>query len=125
MPSFQSRTTSPLSKGLMAEIRNKSAAVNDLVAWLQEHVGDGFVTLDHWEADPDAIGIALQNDHKRLVYVAAYGPSDYYVELETAPSIGSDLPYKSIGTFRSVDRDRLLKIVLDHLGSQSIPTDTP
>jgi hypothetical protein len=100
----------------MAENSDKSKAINDLIAWLQEHVGDGFVALDYWDADPNAIGVALQHDPKRLVYIAAYEPpSDYYVELETAPSIDSDLPYKSVGTFRSIDRERLLKIVLDHL----------
>lgn len=109
----------------MSEIRNKSAAINDLIAWLQSHITHGFIALDYWEADPDAIGVALENDPKRL-FIAAYGlPTDYFVELETAPSIGSELPYKSVGTFRSVDRERLLKIVLDHLHPQSIPSNVP
>ena len=103
-------------------VSDKSEAINDLIAWLQERVGNGLVALDHWDADPNAIGVALQSDPEQLVYIAAYGPpNDYYVELETAPSIDSDLPYKSVGTFRSVDREGLLKIVLDHLHPPQIP----
>jgi hypothetical protein len=110
----------------MAEINNKSAALNVLIAWLQKHVGDGFITVDHWDADLNSIGVALQADPRRLVYIAAFGPpSDYFVELETAPAVGSDLPYNSVGTFRSVDQERLLKIVLHHLRPQSNPSDAP
>jgi hypothetical protein len=60
--------------------------------------------LKQGEARQQARGVALEGNPQRLVHIAAYNPSDYYVELEAAPDVGSDLPYKNVGTFRSLDR---------------------
>jgi hypothetical protein len=99
------------------ESMNKAKEIQAVLAWLREQLGDRFVVIDHWDADLNAIGVASPEDPHRLVYICAGSeePERYFVELETAPSEGSDLPYESVGKFTSVDREQLARIVKDHL----------
>jgi hypothetical protein len=95
---------------------NKIPEIAELVAWLQGNFEQELVVVDHWDADRCAVGVALEGDPYQLVYFAAVDPrAGYVVELESAPPVGSDLPYKCVGRFDSVDRERLLQIVAEHL----------
>src|SRR5262249_42745761 len=97
-------------------MNDKLPVVVELVAWLQAKFGPTLIVVDHWNADLTAIGVALKTDPQRLAYIAALPPSDrYFIELETAPTQGSYFPYTVVGRFDAVDRDRLLRIVDDHL----------
>ena len=94
----------------------KATEIEDRIAWLRGHFGPSLLVVDHWECDLGAMGVALDHDHKRLVYVAVSGaPTEYLAELETAPTEGSDLPYTMVGRFERLDRQRLLTIIDDHL----------
>jgi len=63
----------------------KRAAVLRLLSRLEERLGsDTFQIVDHWEGDLIAIGVAHPHNRELLVYIAANGPEDYYVELETS-----------------------------------------
>jgi hypothetical protein len=88
-----------------------------MLAKLQQRLGVGaFQVVDHWEADLRAIGIADPLDEHRLAYIAAVDPAgNFYVELEDAPPVGSELPYSISGRYRDVNFDRLAELVAGHL----------
>ena len=91
-------------------------AIIELVNWLREHLAD-FSVVDHWDADLSAVGISAPHDPKLLAYISNHGrpPGYYFVELEAAPALDSDLPYDVVNTFETVSRDELLKIVSEHI----------
>src|SRR5262245_13810001 len=64
-----------------------------------------------------AIGVAAIHDSKQLVYISSWNrPSGrYFVELETAPVPGSEMPDTSVNKFDTVDREELACIVAQHL----------
>jgi hypothetical protein len=96
----------------------KNDAVLKLLSRLQYRLGGGrFQIVDHWESDLDAIGVAHPRNRELLAYIAAYGPEDFYVELELPPEHGSELPYSVAGQFRSLTFDEVAQIVAKHLSS--------
>ena len=98
------------------QLTNKAEEMEAVIGWLREHSDVQFVVIDHWDADQNAIGMASPDDPRRLVYIAWYQePERYFVELETSPSNDSDIPYETIGTFSSVNREELAAIVKEHL----------
>jgi hypothetical protein len=54
-------------------------------------------------------------DPRQLVYIACHRSGEYFVELETAPAAGAELPYATAGRFEAVDRETLLGIIARHL----------
>ena len=103
----------------MVEANDKDDEIRDLLSWLRSRLGQNFVVIDHWEADRSAVGVAATDDPKQLVYIASRGQpaGPYFVELETAPGEGSDLPYTMVGRFEAVDREQLLRITAQHLNA--------
>jgi hypothetical protein len=94
----------------------KSAQIEQLVADLQEELGSAsFDVVDHWDADPTAIGLACPSDHSRLVYVDAATPPLFTAILEVAPEAGSDLPYAEGGTHDELTLAELTRVVRSHL----------
>jgi hypothetical protein len=87
-------------------ISRKDAEIRNVLSWLSNRFGPNFLVVDNWEADRYAIGVAAIHDPKRLVYISSWGrPTGHYsVELETAPTQGSEIPYTSVGKFDNVDR---------------------
>jgi hypothetical protein len=102
---------------LKIHMEEKTPEVREVVAWLNEHVDVELLIVDHWEADLCAIGLAIPGDPRRLVYISTWNrpQNSFFVELEAAPPDGSEMPYVGVGKFESVDRDRLLQIVVNHL----------
>lgn len=96
----------------------KHDAVLKMLSRLEHRLGSGtFQIVDHWESDLDAIGVAHPSNGELLAYIAAYGPEDFYVELELPPEQGSELPYSVAGQFRSLTFDEVARIVAKHLSS--------
>jgi hypothetical protein len=95
----------------------KDKSVTDIVHWLEENLHQSLLTVDHWEPDMCAIGIARPDDQSELVYISTWNrsPNRFFVELETSPSAGSDLPYKIVAQYKDIDRDALLRVVREHL----------
>ncbi len=98
------------------EMPDKDAEILEVLSWLKDRLGPRFRLMDHWGADRSAIGIAAISDPTQLVYIASLGqPARYSVELESAPTPGSDLPYSTVGQFNGVDREELARLVAQHL----------
>ncbi len=78
--------------------------------------GRGWVTVDEWDADLCAIGIARRNTRRRLVYVSTHGKLqkryDYECEMPTG-----DQPddYTTVSCGKDVSYAALLKVIEDHL----------
>jgi uncharacterized protein (DUF433 family) len=98
----------------------KDKSVTELVKWLEERLCQRLLIVDHWDADMSAIGVARPGNPNQLVYISTWGrdPDHYFVELEAAPSPGSDLPYETLARYQELDRENLLKIVQEHLNFQ-------
>jgi hypothetical protein len=97
----------------------KDTRVTATLIELERRLGQGaFRIVDHWEADLRAIGIAHPHDDHRLAYIAM-GEVDatYFLELETAPAPGSELPYAVMGKFHSVTFDELAMLIAGHLNN--------
>jgi|SRR5580700_4002603 hypothetical protein len=95
----------------------KGQAIIEVLDWLQHRLGDRFTVTDHWEADLCAIGISAPDDPARLVYILVIDAiaGRFAVELESEPSSGSGLPYRTISKMDSVTREDLLGIITKHL----------
>ena|SRR5579859_4118639 len=99
------------------DLPNKDAEIREVLSWLTDRLGSNFHVVDHWDADRCAIGVTAVHDAKQLVYISSWSrPSGrYFVELETAPSPGSEMPYTTVNKFDTVDREELARIVAEHL----------
>jgi hypothetical protein len=99
----------------------KDGRLKSMLSKIERRLGpDAFQVVDHWQADLWAVGIAHPNDEHLLAYIAADLPDDrYFVELETLPAPGSELPYAVAGRFQSVSFDELVEPVAAHLRSAS------
>jgi hypothetical protein len=99
------------------DIPSKDAEIREVLSWLRDRLGPTFLVIDHWDGDLCATGVAAMHDPQQLVYISSWNrPSGhYFVELETAPAPGSELPYASVSKFDSVDRDELARLVAQHL----------
>ncbi len=99
------------------EAGNKEDRIRDLLRYLESELGQTFLIMDHWDCDKTPIGIAAANNPHQLVYISLNdSPANtYFVELETAPTEGSDFPYTVAGTHKTVNREQLLQIVSRHL----------
>jgi hypothetical protein len=75
----------------------KSASLSSAIGRLRQLLGENyFVTVDHWPADVNAIGLADPRDYTRLVYLSVLDarPDHFFVSLETSPSgEWNDFPY--------------------------------
>ena len=101
-------------------LENKDEDIRQVVRKLQDELSTGaFDIVDHWDADPCAIGIARPDNHGVLVYIAAY-EDFYFVSLELL-SVDEDLPYLQEDEFNNVDFKALASIVKQHL-SPSVST---
>jgi uncharacterized protein (DUF433 family) len=92
-------------------------AIRHVVTWLKGRLHQSLVILDHWDGDMSAIGLARPESPDQLVYIPTWdrAPGRYLVELETAPALGSKLPYEMVGRYEEVDQESLLGIVREHL----------
>jgi hypothetical protein len=99
------------------EIPSKDAEIRAVLSWLRDRLGPSFVVVDHRDGDLCAIGVAAIHDPKQLVYISSWNRPGgrYFVELETAPAPGSEMPYASVSKLDNVDRDELTCIVAQHL----------
>ena len=95
----------------------KDGGVATTLIELERYLGQSaFLIVDHWEGDLSAVGIAHPNDEHRLAYIAVNEvDATYFLELETAPATGSELPYAVTGTFPSVTFDELAVLIARHL----------
>lgn len=99
----------------MDRLPGKNPLVTDTLYRMGTALGVGaFDVVDHWSADPDAIGIASPIDHRVLVYIAVYDDG-YFVELEQAPRPGDDFPYEVVGRHSGLNFEELVGVVAGHL----------
>jgi hypothetical protein len=80
----------------------KDDAISCAVEHLRTCLGpDEFQIMDHWDADPTAIGVASASDPQRLVYFSLAPGEErrFYVCLEAAPAEGDELPFLDCGNF--------------------------
>jgi hypothetical protein len=95
----------------------KDSSIIDALTALTERFGEALEVADHWEGDLMAVGVAVPKRPDRLVYFCTYQrePGRYYVDLESAAPVGSQLPYEQGETFEDVDFDSLATIISRHL----------
>jgi hypothetical protein len=96
----------------------KDPAITELLERLRERLGPGaFAIVDHWEADPCAVGIARPRDTGVLAYLSTFNlPAGRYdVELELPPGPAQDLIYREAGKHWDVDFETLAEVVRRHL----------
>jgi hypothetical protein len=76
----------------------------------------GWVTVDHWEADLCAIGIASKEHPRRLVYVSTYGKEcdRYYYECEEPSGVAPE-EHKTVDRGTDVDFRTLARVIEGHL----------
>jgi hypothetical protein len=98
------------------DIPSKDPEIREVLSWLRDRVGP-FRVIDHWDADLCAVGVAAIHDPQQLVYISSWNrpTGRYFVELETAPLPGSEMPYTSVGKFDTVGREELASLVAQHL----------
>jgi hypothetical protein len=99
-------------------ILSKSESVHEFVRALTEHLGPkAFAVVDHWDADPSAIGIGNPADLRVLVYVKVYDVAPrFFLSFERA-AVGewADHPYTP-GEERPVDTlSEVLGLVKKHI----------
>jgi hypothetical protein len=99
-----------------ADIPSKDREIREVLSWLRDRVGP-FLVIDRWDADLCAVGVAAIHDPQQLVYSSSWNrPTErYFVELETAPLPGSEMPYTSVAKFDTVDREELATLIAQHL----------
>src|SRR5262245_53519893 len=75
-----------------------------------------WTTVDHWEGDLCAIGIATKQQPRRLVYVSTYGKAHdrYYYACEEPRGIAPE-EYETIDRGEDVDFKTLMKAIEKHL----------
>ena len=80
----------------------------------------GWIVLDNWDADLCAVGIAVANRPRQLVYVSTFnrGPGVYHFECET-PTGDSDAEYVITHRNEKASFAELLHALESHLGSPS------
>jgi hypothetical protein len=95
---------------------HKDRAIRELITRL-DLTSKGWVMVDHWEADLQAIGIAAKRDPRRLVYVSTFsgdqGRFDYQCETPMGPD---DVDYSTTASGENVGFDALLRVLETHLG---------
>ena len=100
-------------------LENKDEDIRQVVRKLQDELSTGaFDIVDHWDADPCAIGIARPDNHGVLVYIAVC-ENFYFVSLELPP-VKEDLPYLQTDEFNNIDFKMLVSIVKQHLSPSSV-----
>ena|SRR5947208_15413455 len=95
----------------------KDPAIVRVLERLREQLGEAFDTVDHWESDLCAVGIASPRNHGVLVYISTFAepPDRYHVELELPRVPGNPSPYEPAGILTELDFAQLVVIVREHL----------
>lgn len=76
----------------------------------------GWITVDNWEADLCAIGIASKERPRHLVYVSTYDKAPYTYDYECEDPAGSALDdYRTVDKGKNVDFQTLKEIIEKHL----------
>jgi len=107
---------SQLLHGSDDEDLEKDPQLFDIVERLRQRLGStAFIVVDHWEADPTAIGVASPTNPRVLAYLAlSTSPGRYHVHLELPADVGSQTPYVNAGQFEG-DLEDVVTIVGQHL----------
>ena len=101
--------------------REKDESINRFLSRLESELGPcNYQVVDHWEADPCAIGIASAKDSRRLVYVCTYDqpPGSFYFECEIGGESTNKSDYDSTVSGEAADFFTLLAIIRGHLALQ-------
>jgi len=97
----------------------KDDSLRMLVGELAQRLPPGsFVVVDHWEADPFAIGLASPRNHGRLAYVTSDRDihGRYFMSREL-PSDTDLAPFREAGCDQFEDVNALAQAVALHLGA--------
>ena len=97
---------------------NKDPAIVAVLAKLSRDLGaQAFEVIDHWDADPTAIGIARTAEPRRLAYITADTTSGhFFLELESPGATQDPTDYVVAGRWDSVEYEELRAQVAKHLG---------
>lgn len=96
----------------------KTKDIKDLINKLFKSLGtESFKIVDYWESDLTAIGIASFSNDKSLVYISTFNQDEgnYYVSIESPKQQNKDLSYNQTREFKSVNFERLVKIIENHI----------
>ena len=76
----------------------------------------GWVTVDHWDSDLMAIGIARPNEPRRLIYVSIFDKPDERFYFECEEQAGSDeAEFRTGKSSEDATFDELLSAAVEHL----------
>ena len=95
----------------------KHSSIENTLQRLSDVLGtDAFNIIDHWEDDEFAVGVALPEHPKQLVYFTTFEmPKDsYFVVFEKAPDASSDLPYTDEGDDVAESFEELVEMIQKH-----------
>ena len=84
---------------------------------MREDLGnDAFDVVDHWDADPCAVGVAPRNDHGFLVYISSLSTTQgvYAYQCECPPT-GEAVPYDADPMVETATYAELLDAVRSHV----------
>jgi len=98
---------------------HKDESLRKLVAELLQRLPPrSFVVVDHWEADPLAIGLARPSEPDRLVYITSDRDvrGRYFMSREL-PSNSDLVPFRDGGADQFRDIDALARAIAVHLGA--------
>jgi hypothetical protein len=104
----------------------KVPEIQNVLEALQARFGVGcFSVVDHWPADPLAVGVARPDDKAVLAYVSVESTFTgeavkYYVALELQPS-GPHETFSAAGDFHRLTLAEIPDIVGRHLGLAAAP----
>jgi hypothetical protein len=99
----------------------KVPEIQHVLETLQARFGVGcFAVVDHWPADPMAVGVARADDNAVLAYVSVESAFSgeavkYYVALELEPA-GPHETFRAAGDFHRLTLAEIPAIVGKHLG---------
>jgi hypothetical protein len=98
---------------------HKHPSLRHLISELLRRMPDGsFIVVDHWEADPFAIGLARPAQPGHLAYITSLTAAQgtYFMSREL-PSDSDLIPYREGEAQQYTDIDTLAAAILDHLGA--------
>ncbi len=98
-------------------LKEKDPLIIEAINRLKQELGDdAFDVVDYWDADLYAIGIALPQNHRVLVYISTYNipVGKYHIQLELPSQDGEIDSYKDVGNRDSLEFEELTKHISDH-----------
>lgn len=117
LQSYEPATSTEWDNGLM----DKDPSITEIVERLLSDLGpEAFVTLDYWDDDLCAVGVARPSDHRYLVYISTFPSEAGKISYECeSPPTEPGMPYSSDGMVESASYTVASRSWCKRLGAQA------